>query len=253
MNRRFLDKVVLVTGAASGIGRATAVAFAREGARVAVVDVQDEEGCETVMLIRKDGGEAIYLRADVSQESDALHMVRETVRQFGRLDIAVNNAGVLGKFGPLAEIETMMFDRIISVNLRGVFLGLKYEIPALIAAGGGAIVNTSSAAGLVGMSGIAAYSASKHGVNGLTRSAALDYAREGIRINAVNPGGVKTAMAASASVKLPEGTQLPPDPHPIGHSAEPEEIAAAILFLASEEASFMVGACVPVDGGMTVD
>jgi NAD(P)-dependent dehydrogenase (short-subunit alcohol dehydrogenase family) len=252
MNKRFSGKVALVTGAASGIGRATAVRFAQDGASVIVADMDDRGGEETVALIRETGAQAMFIHCDVSQEADAKALVDAALETYGRLDYAVNNAGILQPFQPLTELSTEWFDRSIAVNLRGVFLGMKYQIPAILKSGGGAIVNTSSAAGLVGMAGLTAYSASKHGVGGLTKSAALEYAKAGVRINAVNPGGVKTPMAAHAA----EGVQMPanmPDPHPIGHSAEPEEIANAITWLCSDEASFVVGQNIAVDGGMTVD
>jgi NAD(P)-dependent dehydrogenase (short-subunit alcohol dehydrogenase family) len=246
---RFEDKVAIVTGAGSGIGRATAVRLAAEGARVVVADVVDESGKETAALITDAGGTAVYVHTDVSSDADTNRLVETAVEQFGGLDIAVNNAGILGNFVPGADIPVEEFDRIVAVNLRGVFLGMKAQVQALRARGGGAIVNVSSAAGTLVQPYAAAYSASKHGVNGLTKGFALDHAGEGIRINAVLPGGVKTNIAAHLDLSA---MQAGPDPHPIGHSADPEELAAAIAWLASDDASAVVGSLFAVDGGLTL-
>ena len=252
MAKRFEGKVAIVTGASGGIGRSTAQQFAAEGARVLVADVKDAEGAETVDLIKAAGGEAIYVHADVSQEADAQGLVQKALDTYGRLDIAVNNAGILGGFKATHETDPATFDQIMAVNVRGVFLGMKYQIAAMLGKGG-AIVNTSSAAGFTGIAGLVGYVASKHAVNGMTKTAALEYAKAGIRINAVNPGGVITPMTIGLMPEPKEGEPEQPDQHPIGRSAQPEEIANAILWLCSEEASFVVGLCMAVDGGLTID
>ncbi|MBN8617567.1 MAG: glucose 1-dehydrogenase [Anaerolineae bacterium] len=252
MSPSFAGKVVIVTGAASGIGRAAALKFAHHGAKVVVSDHDEAGGQETVRQINNLGGTATFIHTDVSQESDVQRLIQKTLDTYGRLDCAANNAGILPKFVPTHQYSTEAFDKVMAVNARGVFLCMKYEIPAMLQNGGGAIVNTSSAAGLVGMPYLVGYVASKHAVNGMTKTAALEYASQGIRINAVNPGGVKTPMAAAAAASMPQNPNAP-DPHPIGHSAEPEELANAIVWLCSEEASFVVGATFAVDGGMTAD
>jgi NAD(P)-dependent dehydrogenase (short-subunit alcohol dehydrogenase family) len=246
---RFNGKVVIVTGAASGIGRATAVLFAREGASVVVSDVNDDGGSETVAMITEAGGAAVYVHADVSDAADASRLVESAKTQFGGLDIAVNNAGMLGHFVPAADIPIEEFDRIMAVNVRGVFLGIKLQLPAIVERGGGAIVNVASAAGYLAQPYAAAYTASKHAVLGLTKGAALDHAQSGVRINSVCPGGVATNIAAHLDLS---GMGDAPNPHPLGRSAQPEELAAAIAWLASEEASFVIGSNVLVDGGLTL-
>lgn len=249
-------KVALVTGAGGGIGRATAIRLAKEGAKVAVVDVKVEGGNETVQMIKDAGCEGFYMDVDVSDEAAVKGMINQIVSQYGGLHLAANNAGILGGMMPTHMIPTESFDKIIAVNLRGVFLCMKYEIAHMVENGGGAIVNTSSAAGLQAQPNLAAYSASKHGVTGLTRSAAAEYAAQGIRINAVNPGGVITPMTEAIYASLPPeqaaALAQAPDPHPIGRSAQPEEIANVITFLLSDEASDVIGHNLSVDGGMTI-
>jgi len=250
MPGRFVDRCVLVTGAGSGIGRATAQLFAAEGARVAAVDQNAADAEKTVALIRDSGGDALAIAADVSREADCRGMVERAVAAYGKLNVAFNNAGVGASGFAVADEEEIAFSRLIDVNLKGVFLSMKYEIPAMLSAGGGAIVNTASVAGLVGERGIGAYSASKHGVVGLTRTAALDYIGRGIRINAVCPGATRTRILADW-FQDPKVEEFILSRHPIGRIAEPEEIGRAVLFLASDDASFVVGQALAVDGGLT--
>ena len=250
MSGRFAKRGVLVTGAGSGIGRAAALLFAKEGGRVVVVDQNEADAQGTVSLIHDANGEAIAVRADVSREADCRAMVERALAAYGGLHVAFNNAGVGASGFALADEEEVALDRLIDVNLKGVFLSMKHEIPAMLAAGGGAIVNTASVAGLVGERGIAAYAASKHGVVGMTRTAALDYIGKGVRINAVCPGATRTRMLAGW-FQDPKVEAFVLSRHPIGRIAEPEEIARVVLFLASDDASFVVGQALAVDGGLT--
>jgi NAD(P)-dependent dehydrogenase (short-subunit alcohol dehydrogenase family) len=249
----FEGKVALVTGAASGIGRATALAFAREGASVVVADVSEQGNEETARMIAERGGRALAVRCDVTRAEDVKAALDKTIEAFGRLDVAFNNAGVEPRrLVPTAEVEEEEWDRIINIDLRGVFLCMKHEIPRMLQQGGGAIVNTSSGAGVIGIKGNPAYTAAKHGVIGLTRAAALDYAAQNIRINAVCPGYIDTPMMARFTGGTPEGRAKVISEEPIGRMAQPEEIAATVVWMCSGAASFMVGHALVVDGGQTV-
>jgi len=249
MSQSLMDKVALVTGASSGIGRATAVALAHEGAKVAVADINQQGGDETVAMIRQDGGEAAFIRCDVSVAHEIEAMVNETVSRYGRLDCAVNNAGIASPSGGrIHEHPEGSWDLTISVNLKGVWLCLKYETATMLRQGGGAIVNMASAAGLVGGPGGCAYIASKHGVIGLTRAAALEYAKDGIRVNAVCPAWVETPMI-QAALADPERRTRVLQSEPVGRIAQPEEVAEAVVWLCSAKASFVTGHAMVVDGG----
>jgi NAD(P)-dependent dehydrogenase (short-subunit alcohol dehydrogenase family) len=250
MKTRFDGKCVLVTGAGSGIGRATALAFAAEGARLVLSDVDETSGRATVAAAEAQGAEAEFVRTDVSRAVDCAAMVDRAVARFGRLDVAFNNAGINIKAAPIADIDESEWQRIVAINLTGVFLCMKHEIAAMKRTGGGAIINTASVGGLIGTAGVTAYCATKHGVVGLTKSAALDHIKDGIRINAVCPGGTRTPMLAEW-FKDPEVERVATAGTPIGRMADPSEIARTVLFLASSDASFMVGHALVADGGLT--
>ena len=247
---RLQSKVALITGAASGIGRASALRFAQEGARVVVVDIQDAAGEAVVAAISQAGGDACFTHGDVSRAEDAKAMIEAALARYGRLDILFNNAGV-GKHIPFDDLTEAEWDRIVDINLRGVFLGCRYGVPALKRAGGGAILNTASQAGLQGHPNNQAYCAAKAGVINFTRSLAKDLARHNIRVNAICPGGTETPMLRDYT---PAGespdyvARIIAPRNPFGRLARPEEIAAAALFLVSEEASFVSGVALPVDG-----
>ncbi len=250
MARGLTDKVILITGAAGGIGRATALAFSREGATLALTDKDSTGGEETADLIAQAGGEASFTEADDSRAEQVEALVTGVVEQHGRLDCAFNNAGIPGNV-PTADCTEQEWDQVIDVNLKGVWLCLKYEVPHMLEAGG-AIVNNSSVGGLVGTPGLAPYTASKHGVIGLTKAAAMDYAGHGIRVNAVCPGFIRTAGAEAELAKHPEHRELVKRSVPMGRMGEPEEIASAVVWLCSEEASFVNGHSVVIDGGYVV-
>jgi NAD(P)-dependent dehydrogenase (short-subunit alcohol dehydrogenase family) len=252
MKESFEGKVAFVTGAAKGIGRAAALAFAREGASVVAADVSDQSNQQTAHMIEELGGRALAVRCDVARNEDVQRALNATIETFGRLNFAFNNAGIEYTIKPAADVTEEEWDRIIDIDLRGVFLCMKYEIPLILKQGGGAIVNTSSGAGVKGFKGGAAYVAAKHGVVGLTKSAALDYAPSNIRINAVCPGIIDTPMMDRFSGGTAEGRQAVIGQEPVGRMGKPEEIAATVVWLCSDAASFVVGHAMIVDGGQTV-
>ena len=243
-------KVALVTGVGSGIGRQAALIFAREGARLIAADVAPEAGEATVKMIRDAGGEVRFVHCDISKAAEVEALVNIAVSTYGRLDCAFNNAGILGPITRTAEETEENFDRIIAVDLKGPWLCMKYEILQMLKQGGGAIVNTASAAGLVGSHGMAAYTAAKHGVVGLTKTAALEYAKANIRINAICPGVIDTPMTQAVIAKHPRMMEVS-KALPMGRDGKPEEIAEAAAWLCSDAASFVTGLAMAVDGGIT--
>lgn len=253
MSGQVKGKVALVTGGASGIGRAAAIALAREGANVALADVDAEGGAETVRAVEAAGGAALFVSTDVSRADAVEALIAETVQRFGRLDCAVNNAGIQGELNPTDECSEENWNRLIGINLTGVWLCMKYGIARMRKQGSGAIVNVASNFGFVGSPGMPAYSASKHGVLGLTKTAALEYAQSGIRVNAVCPGPAQTPLVDNMLIDQPEAADEIMNSItrrlPMGRIGQPEEIGEAIMWLCSDGASFATGVALPVDGG----
>jgi NAD(P)-dependent dehydrogenase (short-subunit alcohol dehydrogenase family) len=254
MSGLLAGKSALITGGGSGIGRATALIFAREGANLAIADVADDGARETVAMVKATGAKALAIHCDISKLEEVRSMIETATKAYGRLDCAFNNAGLgPGQLGmtnvKLADWPEEIFDRMIRVNLKGVWLCMKHELLCMVAQGGGAIVNTSSISGLVGVAGTAGYNASKHGVIGLTKTAAVEYAESNIRINAVCPGPIRTAMSdATAALR---GGEVRVTQVPMGRRGEPEDIAEIVLFLCSDRAAYITGTAFPIDGGWT--
>ncbi|MEX5607954.1 SDR family oxidoreductase [Pseudomonas protegens] len=251
MNMMFSGQVALVTGAANGIGRATAQAFAAQGLKVVVADLDTAGGEGTVALIREAGGEALFVPCNVTLEADVQSLMARTIEAYGRLDYAFNNAGIEIEKGRLAEGSMDEFDAIMGVNVKGVWLCMKYQLPLLLAQGGGAIVNTASVAGLGAAPKMSIYAASKHAVIGLTKSAAIEYAKKKIRVNAVCPAVIDTDMFRRAYEADPKKAEFAAAMHPVGRIGKVEEIASAVLYLCSDGAAFTTGHALAVDGGAT--
>lgn len=250
--KKFANKVALVTGGSSGIGRKTAIAFGREGAKVAIASPRVAESEETVRLVKEAGGEAIFVPTDVTKATEVENLIGQTVAAYGRLDYAFNNAGIDPTLLPIVNQTEEEWDTIIDTNLKGMWLSLKYEIRQMLGQGGGAIVNNASVWGLVGQANVCIYSASKHGALGLTKSLALEYAKAGIRINAVCPGAIETEMMERCCEGKEEIKAQLTALHPVGRVGQPKEVADAVLWLCCDEASFVTGHSLAIDGGLTV-
>jgi NAD(P)-dependent dehydrogenase (short-subunit alcohol dehydrogenase family) len=249
MTKELAGKVALVTGGTSGIGRETAVLFAKAGAKVVVAGRREPEGSETVEQVKAAGSESLFVKADVSKGIEVEALVQTAVEKFGRLDIAFNNAGIEGAWAPIVRQSEEDFDRTVAINLKGVWLCLKFEMREMLKQGGGVIVNMSSVTGLAGAAGAAAYSASKHGVIGLTKTAALENAKSGIRVNAVCPGFIETPMA-DRIFRAPGVRKFVVGCHPVGRLGTPTEIAEAVVWMCSDRAAFMTGQTLVLDGGL---
>ena len=244
------QKVAIITGASSGIGRATAIALAKDGVRVVIAARRANESKETLQLVKEAGGDGIFIKTDVAREDEVKKLVEFTVEKYGKLDYAFNNAGIEEMHTSFVDQTSAVFDNIMNINVKGIWLSMKYEIPQMLKNGGGSIVNTSSVAGVIGFAQMPIYSASKHAVLGLTKSSALEYAKSGIRINAVAPGGVETDMYERTVGDNKQVFQTIIAMHPIGRVGKPEEIANAVVWLLSDKASFVTGHTLLVDGGL---
>jgi NAD(P)-dependent dehydrogenase (short-subunit alcohol dehydrogenase family) len=251
MPKTFENKVVLITGGTSGIGRATAISFAKEGAKVVVSGRRKAEGAETVTHIEKVGGQGLFIQADVSDEEQVKKLVQGTVDHYGRLDIAFNNAGIEGTPAPLTDATVEQYQKVYDINVKGVFLAMKYEIPAMLKSGGGSIVNTSSALGHIAFATMGLYTGTKFAVIGLTKSAALEVAKQGIRVNSVSPAVIETEMFDRSLGASPDSVNYMKSLHPVGRFGQSEEVASAVLYLSSPTASFITGTDILVDGGLT--
>jgi len=246
------DKVAIITGGSSGIGRASALRLSQEGAKIAVSDVNVKGGEETAELVKANGGEAFFIKCDVSKSSDVEAMVNATVENYGGLDIALNNAGVGGMMQNADQLEEDAWDFVMNVNLKGVWLCTKYELPVMLKGGGGSIINVASIAGLLGFRGNSVYSASKHGVIGFTKSVSLEYARLGIRVNAICPGFTETPMVSNMIEEVPRMGEYTLKSSPLRRLGRVEEIADAVLYLASDMSSFVNGHSLTLDGGASI-
>jgi len=247
-------QIALITGAGSGIGRASSLKLAANGAKVVLVDYNRESGEETLKLVKEQGGEGIFVQADVSKSEDVQNYVNKALEAYGRIDVFFNNAGIIQTFSMLADTEEKEFDRIMAVNVKGVFMGLKYVLKVMEKQGSGIVINTASTAGVRSEHSAGVYSASKHAVIGLTKSAALEYVKKGIRVNAICPGGVKTALTDSVSVTMQQTGYVPEEfsNMRMGRYADPQEMAEVVAFLASPANSYMTGSIVLADGGLTL-